>query len=517
MTDSISTDFSNLNLETDATNASNLSSNDNNGEDLNTTVQDLIERCRTLYEEVEAYVDAVIERQKVTRVQHPVEYRNLRNDFKNELAFLRKIGNSSMTEEKIRHYIVSSNLTYYEALWGAAKRSCGLQAFRKYYFWDRHKAPAGKRTLKGLSLGKGGVGKGKTAALVDIVADEGREWVRVSTVSEKRIIFDLAKLGWVNDSESDDDMPDARPSDWENEDDEDQVDVVRNARELARAARANPVRGRPPKVRFVLTRIVAGRMKEVDAIITKIRATGAIVQCSEDIPPAQPLQAVLNNLLVDRTRALSETLNLDCTILLALVSDISHKPCPILDWYPGEVQAQIKEEAGENLLPTHLYPAIGSHSMVCTQEAADQMNLIVDTLATDEEKRRALLLLAQGDCEGRSSEDLAAEWASMSDHQIPAGLKLPIRVVPSNIDTIADRLPAAARKLQAEMSRLNASIFFYGWAEGITTLSSNRARARQIDYAINQHGLEDGEAGPHIWLCGESRSLIAKHGRRGQR
>lgn len=516
MTDSISTDFSNLDLESDTNSLSNISTS-NNGEDLEATVQGLIQRCKTLYEEVEAYVEAVIERQKVTRVQHPVEYRNLRNDFKNELAFLKKIANSSMTEEKIRHYIVSSNLTYYEALWGAAKRSCGLQAFRKYYFWDRHKAPAGRRTLKGLSLGKGGVGKGKTAALVDIVADEGREWIRVSTVSEKRIIFDLAKLGWVNDSDSDDDMPDARPTDWEDEDDEDQVDIVRNARELARAAKANPVRGRPPKVRFVLTRIVAGRTKEVDAIIAKIRATGAIVQCSEDIPPTQPLSEVLNNLLVDRTRALSEILNIDCTILLALISDISHKPCPILDWYPGEVQAQIKEEAGENLLPTHLYPAIGSHSMVCTQEAADQMNLIVDTLATDEEKRRCQLLTAQGDCAGLSPADLVKEWASMSDHPVPTGFTLPIRVVPSNIDTIASRLPAAARKLESEMSRLNASIFFYGWAEGITTLSSNRARARQIDYAINQHGLEDGEAGPHIWLCGESRSLIAKHGRRGQR
>ena len=516
MTDSISTDFSKLDLESDTNSISNISTS-NNGEDLEATVQGLIQRCKTLYEEVEAYVEAVIERQKVTRVQHPVEYRNLRNDFKNELAFLKKIANSSMTEEKIRHYIVSSNLTYYEALWGAAKRSCGLQAFRKYYFWDRHKAPAGRRTLKGLSLGKGGVGKGKTAALVDIVADEGREWIRVSTVSEKRIIFDLAKLGWVNDSDSDDDMPDARPTDWEDEDDEDQVDIVRNARELARAAKANPVRGRPPKVRFVLTRIVAGRTKEVDAIIAKIRATGAIVQCSEDIPPTQPLSEVLNNLLVDRTRALSEILNIDCTILLALISDISHKPCPILDWYPGEVQAQIKEEAGENLIPTHLYPAIGSHSMVCTQEAADQMNLIVDTLATDEEKRRCQLLIAQGDCAGLSPADLVKEWASMSDHPVPTGFTLPIRVVPSNIDTIASRLPAAARKLESEMSRLNASIFFYGWAEGITTLSSNRARARQIDYAINQHGLEDGEAGPHIWLCGESRSLIAKHGRRGQR
>jgi hypothetical protein len=512
MTESLSSDFNNLDLEDSASTSSHK-------EDLDATVQSLIDRCTILHEEVGQYVEAVIERQKVTRVQHPVEYRNLRNDFKNELAFLKKIVNSGKTEEKVRHFIVSSNLTYYEALWGAAKRSRGLQAFRKYYFWDRHKAPAGKRTLKGLSLGKGGVGKGKTAALVDIVADEGSEWIRVSTVSEKRIIFDLAKLGWVNDSDSDEDMLDnpTRPTDWQDEDDEDQIDVVRNARELARAAQANPVRGRPPKVRFVLTRIVAGEMKEVDTIIAKIRATGAIVQCAEDIPPAQPLQAVLDDLLVDRTRALSDTLNIDCTILLALVSDISHKPCPILDWYPGEVQAQIKEEAGENLLPTHLYPAIGSHSMVCTQEAANQMNMIVDTLATDEEKRRCQLLIAQGDCQGRSSEELVAEWASMSDHPVPAGFMLPIRVVPSNIDTIAEQLPAAARKVQGEMSRLNASIFFYGWAEGITTLSSNRARARQIEHAINQHGLEDGEAGPHIWLCGESRSLIAKHGRRGPR
>lgn len=518
MTDSISSDFSGLDLK-DLMSARDPSTTETrtDSEDLDATVQKLIDRCTALYDEVGTYIEAVVERQKTTRVQHPVEYRNLRNDFKKELAFLKKIVNSGKTEEKVRHFIVSSNLTYYEALWGAAKRSSGLHAFRKYYFWDRRNAPAGNRTLKGLSLGKGSVGKGKTAALVDIVADEGREWIRVSTVSEKRIIFDLAKLGWVNDSDSDADVPDVRPVDWEDEDDEDQVDVVRNARELSRAARANPIRGRPPRVRFVLTRIVAGRMKEVDAIVAKIRATGAVVQCADDTPPAQPLLAVLNDLLVDRTRALSATLNMDCTILLALISDISHKPCTILDWYPVEVQAQIKEEASENLLPTHLYPAIGSHSMVCTQEAADQMKLIVETLATDEEKRRCQLLIAQDDCKDRSSEQLVAEWASMSDHPVPAGFTLPITIVQSNVDTIADRLPTAARKLQGEMSRLNASIFFYGWAEGITTLSSNRARARQIEHAINQHGLEDGEAGPHVWLCGESRSLIAKHGRRGLR
>jgi hypothetical protein len=485
--------------------------------ELDATVNDLIARCRTLYEEVEAYVAAVDARQAATKVHIPVEYRTLRSDFKNELAFLERIAASTMSPEKISNYIVSSNLTYHEALWDSAKRSSGLLGFRKYFFWNRHDGPPGKRTTKGLSLAKGGLAKGKTAALVDIVAEEGRTWLRVSTVSEKRLLFDLAKLGWVNDSDSDSDFDanNAQPLSWEDEDDDDQVDIVKNARELARAARANPIRGHPPRVRFVLTRIVLGRIKEVDIIVGKIRATGATVQCANEITPMEDFATVLPNLLIDQSRAMSDTLNIDCTILLALVSDISHKPCPSLEWYPKEVLAQIEEEAEENLLPTHLYPAIGSHPMVCTQEAADQMNLIVQTLATDEEKRRADLLVAQGDCSLLSPEQLVAEWASMSDHAVPVGFQLPICIVPCDIKSTTKQLPAPAEKLKQEMSPLNTSIFFYGWAKGLTTLSSNRARARQIEHCLNQHGLEDGQAGPHIWLCGESRSLIAKHGRRG--
>lgn len=511
MSDSITTTFSHLDLDADAAGTGNSST-----ADLKATIQSLVERGRVLHEEVECYVTAVLAKQKLVKVQNPVEYRNLRNDMKNELSFLKKIADSAMDEEKARHYIVSSNLLYYEALWSAAKRSSGLQSFRKYFFWDRHTAPAGKHTSKGLSLAKGSQAKNKTAALIDIVAEDGMKWIRVSTVSEKRLLFDLAKLGWMNDSDSDDDMPDANAngSNWEDDDDDDQVNVVKNARELARAARANPIRGRPPTVHFVLTRIVAGKSQPIDMIIEKIRATGATVQCADNIPAPLPLQSVLPQLLLDRSRALSDTLNIDCTILLALVSDISHRACPILDWYPGEVRAQIQEEEKEHLLPTHLYPAIGSHPMLCTEEAAEQMNLIVQTLATDTEKLRADLLLGQGDHAQRASEELVAEWMSISDHKLPDGLKLPIKSVSVDLQAIVGSLPAVATKVAAELGRLNNSIFLFGWSKGLTTLSANRGRARQIDSIINEHGLNDGEAGPHIWLCGESRSLIAKHGRR---
>jgi len=503
MTESVTTDFSAMDLgtETEATSVADSTVT------LEITIQNLIDRCTNLHEEVETYVTAVIAKQKHTKAQHSVEYRNLRTDFRNELTFLKKIAGQNMDEEKARHFIVSSNLLYYEALWGAAKRSQGLQAFRKYFYWDKK----ARNTTKG----KGGASKGKTNALADIVADEGGHWLRVSTLSEKRLLFDMAKLGWINDSDSDEDMPDARPVvEEDDEDDEDQVDIVRNARQLARAAKANPIRGRPPKVHFVLTRIVAGKTKEIDSILHKIRATGASVQCANDIPPAPPLEEVLQQLLIDRSRAMSHTLNIDCTILLALISDISHQECPILDWYPGEVRAQIQEEAEEKLLPTHLYPAISSHPMVTTQEAVDQMNLIVQTLATDAEKVRAGLLLAQGEHANTSREKLVAEWAKLSNHATPEHFQLPIRVVQSDIDAIVSQLPTVATRLSDELGALNRAIFLYGWAEGLTTLSANRGRARQIETVLNDHGLEEGEHGPHIWLCGESRSLIAKHGRR---
>jgi hypothetical protein len=508
MADSITPDLHNLGLDdTPDTHGATERA------ELELTVESLVERGKHLHDEVETYVSAVLEKQKVGKVYNPVEYRNLRNDMRNELAFLKKLAGSNMDEEKARHYIVSSNLLYYEALWSAAKRSSGLQSFRKYFFSNGHTAPVGKLTKKGLTSAKGSQQKGKSAALVDIVAEEGTKWIRVSTVSEKRILFDLAKLGWMNDSDSEDeDMPPARPED--DNDDEDQIDVVRNARELARAACANPIHGRPPKVHFVLTRVVPGKTAAIDMIVTKIRATGAVVQCGDDIPSSLPIAAVLPNLLIDRSRALSNTLNIDCTILLALISDISHKPCQILDWYPSEVIAQINEEAAEHLLPTHLYPAIGSHPMVCTKEASEQMNLIVQTLATDTEKLRADLLLGQGDQDGRTNSELVKDWAAISDYTMPPDFTLPIKVQSFDLDSITDGLPTVANKVAAELGALNKSIFLYGWAKGLTTLSANRGRARQIETILNEQGLEEGESGPHVWLCGESRSLIAKHGRR---
>lgn len=310
-------------------------------------VDELIERCRTLHGEVEQYVSAVDANQMQAKIPSQVEYRTLRSDFKNELGFLNKLKSANHPPEKARHYAASSNLLYYEALWAAAKRSSGLLAFRKYFYWNRQKGQA----KNGISFSKGSAAKGKTSALVDIVAADGMEWIRVSTTSEKRLLFDLAKMGWQNDSDSDEEMDSVAPTNWEDEDDDDQVEIVKSARELARAARANPMRGHSPKVRYVLTRLQSGRLKEVDMILDKMRAVGITVQCANEIPETPSVAEALPNLLVDRSRTLSETLNIGCTILLALISDISHGKCEILDWYPGEVREHLLTRSSTFTLP----------------------------------------------------------------------------------------------------------------------------------------------------------------------
>lgn len=478
------------------------------------TAQDLVRRCKEMLAEVEQWVEALHEK-KLSKGERAVEYRPLKNDIRSELSFLEKLSEMDGSEEKAYQYLVSSNLLFFEALWAAAKRTSGLLCFRKNFFFNKatHNSQGANQ---GGSLGNSKVScrapGPKAVALVDIVSCDGLEWTKVSTISEKRLLFDLAKLGWQNDGFSDDDEDDAE--DHRNtsidSDDEDEVPLVKSAKDLAKAAAVNRTMGKHPRIVFVLPRIESGRIIAIDNLLNKIRATGAVIQCADDLEPAPPLESVLPKLLVDRSRNLSETLNIDCTILLAIISDISHSEVPMQDWFPRAVRAQIKAEAEDRLLSTLLYPTMGSHPMVCTTEAAVQMKEIVATIGTDTEKARAQILLGE---DGKKPRDeLLKEWCQLSEYQVPEGLQLPIKVVKREAE--GARLPPVAEAVAAQLSPINKSVFLYGWATGFTTLSSNRTVAKQIEHIIAEKGTDEADVGPPIWLCGEARSLVAKQGRR---
>ena len=79
-------------------------------------------------------------------------------------------------------------------MWDAAKQTTGLVTFNKRFYWGNSTS----RDLKRQGKPK------KRGALVDIVAQDGEQWIKVSTVTEKRLLFELAKQGWEFSGSSDD-------------------------------------------------------------------------------------------------------------------------------------------------------------------------------------------------------------------------------------------------------------------------------------------------------------------------
>jgi hypothetical protein len=92
---------------------------------------------------------------------------------------------------------------------------------------------------------------------------------------------------------------------------------------------------------------------------------------------------------------------------------------------------------------------------------------------------------------------------------------LPIKVVGSKTMIMeglrAGKLPSVADKVAAILSDINRSVFLYGWVTGLTTITSNRAVAKQVASMIEEDMHEDEEVdGPQVWVCDTARSLVAK-------
>lgn len=395
---------------------------------------------------------------------------------------------------------------------------------------------------------------------MDFVAQGGLEWVKVSTVTEKRLLFDLAKAGW--------EAADSSSSDASSEDEDgafmsaasfskpplaaggpsspssSSIELVRLALELRRASRANLFRYRRPSIRFVLPKLPTHPSPTVKTILSQILATGATIKCGPSSVPYPSLDgnpfapssltrsSVFQNLLPDPHSSLTPTVNIDCTILLALVSDLSHSSrTPHSPTHHQAITRQITVEVSDPLLPDSLYPAMEGRELVCTVEAALRMREIVQQIGTESERKRAWLLFghetSEGDIHQPSLTDHATIntlLAAQSEYDVPASLRLPIRVVsvtPINMD----RLPPIAHAVAAQLTTINQSVFLFGWEAGMTTVSSNRSVAKVIEGIIGEENERragvDGEEeesiiqGPEIWLCSTARSLVGKEKGRG--
>ena len=444
------------------------------------------------------------------------------------------------TAERTIHTLRSSNLPFYIAVWTAAKSCTGLVLFNKRFYWDNSPPRTSDRTGK----------LKKNCAVVDIVAQGGGEWIKVSTITETRLLFEKAKADWeragsCSDSEDEGDgtiangplfapmhgdnhsNPLSKKNESDEDEDDDHIELLKVATDLQKASRAIRVRYNHPHVHFVLPKIHEGHHPSIDNILISLRATGATVQCFNNLPtlslPQEPLAVTFERLLPNPFATFTPTLNIDCTILLALVSDLSHATiAPIPSEHHRAIRRQIELEAEEQLLPSSLWPAMDSHELVCANIAAARMREIVQTIGTPSERMRTELLFAEGEAgTGKSGAELRQAFQKTTQYPVPGTWQLPIKILSEEIDP--DTLDAVQKVAAEGLSVINQSVFLTGWVNGWTTVSSNRGVAKLIEGVVVAMAMAEeqdvvervkkgaGEiTGPDIWICSTARSLVGK-------
>jgi hypothetical protein len=337
---------------------------------------------------------------------------------------------------------------------------------------------------------------------VDIVAESGRLWLKVSLVNASRIGYELAEQVWGEE------VPSEEEEGVEAEEN-DQVPVpslLKVAEQLQDDASKKLVNYESPRVRLILPNLRYGQHSLIDKMLRSLEDMDCDLTLSNNLVPAPPFTPKLGaRLAVDPYQDFTEAVNLDCTILLALISDLSHGPVHVEPWFHEAVRRQCRTEEIANLLPTKLWPALEGRDMVCTRDASDRMKEIVRTIGTDSEKARMETLMGWKQ-EYQTSVKLRDSLQAQSTYPVPQSLRLPIKIENVNPELLIPQLPSSAKTLLCELEGVNRSVFFHGWARNITTLTSNRRVSKRIEQTVG--GFR--ERGPRIWLCIVARSLIGR-------
>ncbi|KAJ7057044.1 hypothetical protein C8F01DRAFT_1211146 [Mycena amicta] len=289
---------------------------------------------------------------------------------------------------------------------------------------------------------------------VDVVADGGCRWIRVNTELDS----------YLADSDSEDEET-SLPA-------QAQLDnsVIRMARALLAAANVNCVDTsdglKPPAITLRLTRLDPDKPGENDLRIAQtisvVRDMGISVELGDrsqekmsPLPAAKPIEVFP-----------SLNINLDLSVLIAFVSDLTHSPLPAsvdeaharflvprTEHETGStVQAraltnQIMQEMLQEMgkggmfqeLHDRLLPLRGPVQLWTTSEARERFLRIVSKIGGPSEKRRAAVLFASEDISQADAEDRFWEGSRFPRRFIPC---LPILVYPeSEISPASTRPP----------------------------------------------------------------------------
>ncbi|KAF7542345.1 hypothetical protein G7Z17_g11648 [Cylindrodendrum hubeiense] len=355
---------------------------------------------------------------------------------------------------------------------------------------------------------------------VDVV-EGGREWIAVKTVQRDRLARQLTDCGWA--------WGEHEMGDRVDEDEWDDVPLAKFVKRLIAAARMNRHEYRFPKIRLILSSLSRAD-DEIDIFINQLAHIDPLVEVLLEYQegsfmstPPPPLDAALDNLVGDELEDLTPTLNLDHTILIDLISDLTHSSLEPQAWQAPSTSSQIEEENRHEggLMARTLYPVLAGRRIVCTSEAAEHFHHVLKNVGTETERERGRLLVPWGDeTRSMSTKDIRDRFQQLSIHHLPDDVQVPVETVPEPWDMPAISqavsrgvLPRVALDV-AEASAFKSSklsIFIYGWAAGVATVTSNKEVRRQVRAWVKINARSEDDIGPLIWTLQVTRNLLAKN------
>ncbi|KAK4223656.1 hypothetical protein QBC38DRAFT_487281 [Podospora fimiseda] len=350
---------------------------------------------------------------------------------------------------------------------------------------------------------------------VDAVVNSGATWIKFLSISPKTLEYQVMAEGYESEPEED-------GSDEGNRDGLRQTEFADTVSKIILAARWNHCR----HLHLILPGLQEGKSEVVDRVLSYLRDkiggqdVKVDVTCAGSpflVDPPPPVDTAISALIQDRDvlvaddcGRLTETVNLDPSAIVALVTDLHHGIVPLQPVAQQEIitKSVLDHETDNNelvsrqdILATVLYPALRGRKLVCTKFAAHYFRKLIDAISTHSEEMRASLILPPSEStETLSETEIREKLQQWSTVPVPADLHLPIHIV-EDIDLndvepliASGKLPPMALGVARDLSRLNRSVYLYGWANRLTTITGHRGIERQVRLSIASNWTRDTDA-----------------------
>lgn len=345
---------------------------------------------------------------------------------------------------------------------------------------------------------------------VDIAAEHGLVWVKVIARNAKAFRHELMGLEW-EDSESESSSDEEEESDNKDKgaSDFDDLPIFKKAREYLRAAQAHHVQFHTPIVVFAFMRIQPEEDIFVQRIMDRLVEMGIVVHLQR---PDHSLQFSYMPLLKkmvklqDISHLTTESLNMDVSSILAILSELSHHVCLPEDVSAIPLQVQAEREALVPALP-QILPYITGKKLFIIQTAYDRLKGIVDVVGGTRERARFNYLFREhlGLLDLQFDQELWTVLPSLTIQVIEDGHSEPFTKLldpPSRKSKLNN-----GRKIRTKFSDFHAKIFGSGDFYKMTTMTS----IQWMETALKDAGLQGALIVSHEPRSLAERKMIAHH------